>query len=165
MGRWVHAALRLVIVAALLGSVVVQVVMVPLAALDVREEGGDLGRVWWVLGAVAFLLMVVLQVCAVCVWRLLRMVERGTVFTSASFRFVDAIIVAIASASVLLLVLGAALAPGDAAAPGTVLLIGGAGGVVAGIALIVLVMRMLLAQAVARDAEAQALQAELDEVI
>ena len=37
--------------------------------------------------------------------------------------------------------------------------------IVAGIALIVLVMRMLLAQAVARDAEANHLQAELDEVI
>ena len=37
--------------------------------------------------------------------------------------------------------------------------------VVAGVALVVLVLRMLLAQAVARDAEAQVLQAELDEVI
>jgi hypothetical protein len=46
-----------------------------------------------------------------------------------------------------------------------VLLIGGAGVLVAGIALIVLVLRMLLAQAVARDAEAHHLQAELDEVI
>ena len=46
-----------------------------------------------------------------------------------------------------------------------VLLIGGAAVMVAGIALIVLVLRMLLAQAVARDAEAHHLQAELDEVI
>ena len=45
------------------------------------------------------------------------------------------------------------------------LLVGGAGGLVAGVALIVLVLRMLLAQAVARDAEAMQLQAELDEVI
>ena len=45
------------------------------------------------------------------------------------------------------------------------LLIGGAGVMVAGVALLVLVLRMLLAQAVARDAEAQHLQAELDEVI
>jgi hypothetical protein len=46
-----------------------------------------------------------------------------------------------------------------------VLLIGGAAALVAGIALMVLVLRMLLAQAVARDAEAHDLQAELDEVI
>ena len=37
--------------------------------------------------------------------------------------------------------------------------------VVAGVALIVLVLRMLLTQAVARDAEAHHLQAELDEAI
>ena len=37
--------------------------------------------------------------------------------------------------------------------------------IVAGVALIVLVLRMLLAQAVALDAEAHHLQAELDEVI
>ena len=58
-----------------------------------------------------------------------------------------------------------ALAPGEAVAPGVVLLIGGLAVMVAGVALIVLVMRMLLAQAVARDAEAHHLQAELDEVI
>jgi Protein of unknown function (DUF2975) len=57
------------------------------------------------------------------------------------------------------------LAPGEAVAPGIVLLIGGLGVMVAGGALIVLVLRMLLAQAVARDAEAVHLQAELDEVI
>ncbi len=57
--------------------------------------------------------------------------------------------------------LGFVLAPGEAVAPGVVLLVGGAGGLVAGVALIVLVLRMLLAQAVARDAEATQLQAEL----
>jgi hypothetical protein len=55
--------------------------------------------------------------------------------------------------------------PGDAVAPGIVLLISGAGVLVAGVALIVLVLRMLVAQAVARDAEGPHLQAELDEVI
>jgi hypothetical protein len=46
-----------------------------------------------------------------------------------------------------------------------VLLIGGLAVLVAGVALIVAVLRMLLAQAVDRDAEAQHLRAELDEVI
>jgi uncharacterized membrane protein YedE/YeeE len=61
--------------------------------------------------------------------------------------------------------LGVVLAPGEAAAPGVVLLIGGAAVLIAGVALIVVVLRMLLAQAVARDTEAQQLQSELDEVI
>ncbi|MCW2831569.1 MAG: transporter, partial [Aeromicrobium sp.] len=54
---------------------------------------------------------------------------------------------------------------GEAAAPGTVLLHGGFGLAPAGIALIVLVMRALLAQAVDRDVEAHQLRSELDEVI
>ena len=57
------------------------------------------------------------------------------------------------------------LAPGEDVAPGVVLLIGGLGVCIAGVALIVLVLRMLLAQAVAREAHAQQLQSELDEVI
>jgi hypothetical protein len=44
-------------------------------------------------------------------------------------------------------------------------MIGGAALIVAGMALIVLVLRMLLAQAVARDQEAHHLRAELNEVI
>lgn len=61
--------------------------------------------------------------------------------------------------------LGFILAPGESVAPGVVLLIGGAGVLIAGVAVVVVVLRMLLAQAVARDAEAQHLQDELDEVI
>ena len=57
------------------------------------------------------------------------------------------------------------LAPGEAVAPGIVGLICGLSLVVAGVALVVLVLRMLLAQAVALDAEATHLKSELDEVI
>ena len=45
------------------------------------------------------------------------------------------------------------------------LIMGGVGVAILGVALIVLVLRMLLVQAVARDAEAAQMQAELDEVI
>lgn len=83
----------------------------------------------------------------------------------ASFRYVDLVTGAFTGAALLLWALGAVLAPGEAVAPGIVLLIGGAGLAVLGVALIVLVLRMLLAQAVARDIEASHMQAELDEVI
>ena len=72
---------------------------------------------------------------AVCVWRLLTMVRRGTVFSHAAFRYVDVMIGAVAAASLLTFALGVVLAPGEAVAPGVVLLIGGAGVLVAGIAL------------------------------
>ena len=49
--------------------------------------------------------------------------------------------------------------------PGVTVIMGGAGVGILGVALIVLVLRMLLAQAVARDVEATRMQVELDEVI
>ena len=49
--------------------------------------------------------------------------------------------------------------------PGVTLIMGGIGVAILGVALIVLVLRMLLAQAVARDVEAAQLRADLDEVI
>ncbi len=101
----------------------------------------------------------------VCVWRLLTMVRRGTVFSHGAFRYVDIVIGAIAAASLMTFAFGVVLAPGDAVAPGVVLLVGGLGVLVAGIALIVLVLRMLLTQAVALDVRTHHLQAELDEVI
>jgi hypothetical protein len=93
------------------------------------------------------------------------MVRRGTVFSHAAFRYVDIIIGAVAAASVLTFGLAVTLAPGEAVAPGIVGLICGLALVVAGVGLVILVQRMLLAQAVARDTEAHQLQAELDEVI
>lgn len=165
MGTLTILALRIVLALVLAGSVFVQVVMVPLLAIDLDELNPDHAYLRTPLLVFAVLGVVTIQVVLVCVWRLVTMVRRGTVFSDAAFRYVDVVIGAIVAASLLTFGLGVVLAPGEAVAPGVVLLIGGAAVLVAGIALIVLVMRMLLAQAVARDAEAHHLQAELDEVI
>ena len=101
----------------------------------------------------------------VCVWGLLAMVRQGTVFSGAAFRLVNIVIGAFTAASLLTFGLGVALAPGEAVAPGVVLLIGGMAVCIAAVALIVLVLRALLVQAVDRDAEARQLRTELDEVI
>ena len=166
MGKLTVLALRIVLAMVLAGSLFVQAVMVPLLATDLKEDfSSDVADVRAPIIVITVLGFVIIQVTAVCVWRLLTMVRRGTVFSRAAFRYVDVIIGAAAAGSLLMLALGVTLAPGEAVPPGMVLLIGGAAVVVAGIALVVLVMRMLLAQAVARDAEAHHLQAELDEVI
>ena len=166
MGRLTILALRIVLAMVLAGSLFVQAVMVPLLATDLREDfGSDVAGVSVPLIVITVLGIVTIQVTVICVWRLATMVRRGTVFSHAAFRYVDVVIGAVAAASMLTFGLGVVLAPGEAVAPGVVLLIGGMAVIVAGIALIVLVMRMLLAQAVARDAEAHHLQAELDEVI
>ncbi|MDI6519351.1 DUF2975 domain-containing protein [Streptomyces coelicoflavus] len=105
------------------------------------------------------------QVVLVSVWRLVTMVRRGTVFSHAAFRHVHLVIGAFLAASLLAFALGVVLAPGEAVAPGIVLLLCGAALAVFGVALVVLVLRMLLAQAVARDVEASRMRAELAEVI
>lgn len=162
MGNLTILALRVVLALALAGSAFVQAVMVPLFWVDLDEAPAGV-RISLVVLVV--LGIVTMQVSGVCVWRLLTMVRRGTVFSHAAFRYVDVVIGAIAAASALTFGVAVTLAPGEAVAPGVVLLICGVSLVVAGVALVVLVLRMLLAQAVARDAEAQHLQAELNEVI
>lgn len=163
--------LRAVLVVLLVGSAFVQAVMVPLLAIDMKQLDADVAYLRTPLLVIMVLGVVTVQVVLVCVWRLVTMVRRGTVFSHAAFRYVDVIIGAILAAAVLALVLAGLLASanrvvaGDAVAPGMVLLIcGGAVGVL-GTALIVLVLRMLLAQAIVRDIEAAQLQAELEEVI
>jgi hypothetical protein len=162
MGSPAVLALRIVLAMGLAGSLFVQVVMVPLLAIDLDDAPAAV-RVPVVV--IILLGIVTTQVTMVCVWRLLTMVRRGTVFSHAAFRYVDVVMGAVATASLLTFGLAVTLAPGEDVAPGIVLLICGASVMIAGVALVVLVLRMLLAQAVALDAEAQHLQAELDEVI
>ena len=162
MGSWTILALRVVIAMVLAGSLFVQAFIAPLFWQDL--DGAPAG-VRAPVVAIFVLGILTVQVSAVCVWRLLTMVRRGTVFSHAAFRYVDIIFVAIGCASALAFALGVVLAPGEDVAPGIVLLIGGLGVLIAGVALVVLVLRMLLAQAVARDAEASQLRSELDEVI
>jgi hypothetical protein len=166
MGKLTVHALRAVLAVLLVGSVFVQAVMVPLLAIDLNEDfDPEFAHLRTPVILITVLGIVTIQVVLVCIWRLVTMVRRGTVFSHTTFRYVDVVIGAIVAAAVLLFVFAVVLAPGEAVAPGVVLLI--CGGVVAvlGVALIVLVLRMLLAQAVARDAEAAHMQAELDEVI
>lgn len=166
MGRLTVLALRVVLAAGLAGSLFVQGVMVPLLAVDLDEDfNADVAEVRVPILVIVLLGIVTVQVVMVCVWRLLTMVRRGTVFSQGAFRYVDVVFGAITVASLLMFALGVVLAPGEAVAPGVVLLIGGAGGLIAGVALVVAVLRMLLAQAVAREAEARQLRSELDEVI
>ena len=165
MGKLTIVALRVVLAVALAGSLFVQAVMLPLIFRDLRGADEDVLALRAPLLVMVALGILTTQILMVCLWRLVTMVRRGTVFSHAAFRYVDVIIGAVAAAALLLYLLGVVLAPGTAVAPGVVLLIGGAATVVAGIALVVVVMRSLLAQAVARDVEAHHLRAELDEVI
>jgi DUF2975 family protein len=163
MGTLTVRALRAVLVVVLASTVFVQAVMAWMLISGNDPEDGSLPltplRVIVILGIVSA------QVVVACVWRLVTMVRRGTVFSHAAFRYVDIVIGAIVAAALLWFALTALLAPHHRDNPGITVIMGGIGMAVLGGALIVLVLRMLLAQAVARDVEATQLQAELDEVI
>jgi hypothetical protein len=164
MGKVAVLALRVVLAALFAGSLFVQTVMVVLLSRDL-DDVPDLAYGPRPILAIVVLGMLSAEVVLVCVWQLVTMVRRGTVFSPAAFRYVHIVIGAFTAAALLTFVLGAVLAPGEAVAPGVVLLIGGIGLAILGVALVVTVLRMLLAQAVARDVEAAQMQAELGEVI
>jgi hypothetical protein len=165
MGKLTVLALWIVVVALLGGSVFVQTVMGPLLAQDLTEGDPDTQHLKTPLVVIIVLCVLCAQVVLVCTGRLLTMVKHGTVFSGGAFRYVDIVIGAFLSAALFVFVAAALLAPGDGVPPGFVLLVGGAGVTVIGVALVVLVVRTLLAQAVDRDAEAARLRSELDEVI
>jgi hypothetical protein len=163
MGKLTLHALRAVLALVLTGTVLIQVLLVWALISGNDQEGGSLPLTS--LRLITILGMVTVQVALVCVWRLVAMVRRGTVFSHAAFRYVDIVIGAIVAAALVWFTVTAINAPGQRDDPGVTLIMGGIGVAILGVALIVLVLRMLLAQAVARDVEAMQLKAELNEVI
>ncbi|MFB8117365.1 DUF2975 domain-containing protein [Streptomyces sp. NPDC055962] len=161
MGKLAVGALRAVLVVVLTGTVFVQASMVWALATDPEQGSLPLTP----LRLVTILGMVSVQVALACVWRLVTMVRRGTVFSHAAFRYVDTVIGAIVAASLVWFTVTALNAPGQREDPGVTVIMGGVGLAILGVALLVLVMRTLLVQAVARDVEASRMRAELDEVI
>ncbi|WEG09679.1 DUF2975 domain-containing protein [Microbacterium horticulturae] len=94
------------------------------------------------------LLLVCVQVVLVCVWRLLSLVDRDEIFQPRAFGWVNTIVIAVLAAVVLVIV-GMVLI--DRAQAGTPLvLIGGVLAIIVGlgIALVVVVLKELLRQAV-----------------
>jgi hypothetical protein len=163
VGKLTVRALRVVLALVVAGTVFVQGFTLWALVSGSDPEDGSVRlsslRVITILG------MGCVQVAVVCVWRLVTMVRRGTVLSHAAFRYVDGVIGAIVAAALVWFAVTAINAPGQRDDPGVTLIMGGIGVAILGVALIVLVLRMLLAQAVARDLEAMRMQAELDDVI
>jgi hypothetical protein len=161
MGKLAVHVLRGVLAVVFVGTVLVQVLMV--WTLFTKADDGTLPltqfRIITILG------LVTVEVTLVCVWRLVTMVRRGTVFSHAAFRYVDIVIGAIVAAALVWFAVTIINAPGQRDDPGVSAIMAGIGLAILGVALIVFVLRTLLAQAVAREVEATRLRAELDEVI
>lgn len=156
MGSWAVRALRAVLAVVFVGTVFVQVLMVWMLISGSDPEDGS--RPLTAFRVITVLGMVAAQFALVCVGRLVGMVRRGTVFSHAAFRYVNGVIGAIVAVALLWFTVTAVNAPGQREDPGVTLIMAGIGLAILGVALVVLVMRMLLAQATE-------LKAELDEVI
>src|SRR4051795_3611824 len=131
MGKLTVHALRAVLVVVLVGTVFVQAGMVWTLVTGSDPEDGSLPltplRVITILG------MVAVQVALVCVWRLVTMVRRGTVFSHAAFRYVDGVIGAIVAAALVWFAVTVLNAPGQRADPGVTLIMGEVGVAILGV--------------------------------
>ncbi|MEU4063896.1 DUF2975 domain-containing protein [Streptomyces wedmorensis] len=156
MGKLTVQALRAVLTVVLVGTVFVQALMMWVLVSGSDPEDGSMPLT--ALRVIVLLGMVAAQVALVCVWRLVAMVRKGTVFSHAAFRYVDGVIGAIVAAALLWFAVTAVNAPGQREDPGVTVIMAGVGVAILGVALVVLVLRMLLAQAAG-------MRAELDEVI
>ncbi|MFD9633292.1 DUF2975 domain-containing protein, partial [Streptomyces violascens] len=152
MGKLAVRALRAVLAVVLAGTVSVQAGMVWALVSGSDPEDGSVPLT--ALRVITILGMMSAQVALVCVWRLVAMVRRGTVFSHAAFRYVDILIGAIVAAALVWFAVTIVNAPGQRDDPGVSVIMAGIGVAILGVALMVLVLRMLLAQAVARDVEA-----------
>jgi hypothetical protein len=137
------AVIVLIGVIAVLG----QAVVVPLMAAEAAEAFPEVAylRIPGIVGCVAVIACV--EVALVCVWRLLSMVARESVFSPAAFRPVDVIVGCVLAATVLLVAAFAILAAARALSPGMMIMLvaGAVGG--AGLTLLMVVMRGLLRKA------------------
>ena len=165
MSRISIMALRGILSVVLAGTLFVQVGMVPMIAVNEVARPGAPEVPAVALLAYLVLAGIVIEICAVCVWKLATRVARSTVFDPGSFKYVSPIIVSVAAGSLATFALAALLAPGEDIAPGMVLLIGGFGILLAGISVIGYVLRQLLIQATRTEAQAAALRTELGGVI
>lgn len=155
--------LRVLLVLVFLGLLVAEFLSLPGQFFGGDGPNPVLGPLPWVLLTGSIAVAVGMQVVIVCVWRLLTLVASDRIFSRESFRWVDAIVWALAAAWAVWLaasafVIGYLYVTPELRDPGVPILLTGTvliGGVVV---LVVIVLRALLRQAVA-------LRSEMEEVI
>jgi hypothetical protein len=160
--------LRLVLIFMFLGVLVTQLWVLPDISRSLAAHYPEVAHLRSPTLMISIITLVAAQLVLVCVWRLLTLVRRDTVFTLEAFRWVDVVIGSSAGAGVLalgLLVWLTAQTTQTGIQPGIALILLGSSVLAAGIALLVGVLRSLLAKAVGLKGEATNLRAELDEVI
>lgn len=160
--------LRVVLVFMFLGVLLAQLWVLPDISRSLAHQYPEAAHLRSPTLVTAILALVAAQLVLVCVWRLLTLVRRDTVFSTEAFQWVDVIIGAAGGAGVLALGLLLWLTwqtTQTGLQPGIALVLLGSAVLAAGIALLVGILRSLLAKAVGLKGEATTLRAELDEVV
>jgi Protein of unknown function (DUF2975) len=95
---WLVVPLRILLVLAFLFLVAMQLFAVPGDIFDDLRRAPDAGHVFIPMLVVAELVIVCFQVVIVCTWVLLGMVKKDRIFSEASLRWVNAIVLAFVAA-------------------------------------------------------------------
>ncbi|MDQ7803705.1 DUF2975 domain-containing protein [Amycolatopsis sp. A133] len=144
--KWAVAALRFFLVVLFGVLVVFQTMSLPGAIAYHAQQNPHDAPLRWPLTAVAVFLVLCVQVVVVATWKLLTLVKKDRIFTTASLKWVDAIVWAVAAAWVvfagMLLLVGF-----NADDPGMPMLLFLVTVAITVIGLLMVVMRTLLRQA------------------
>lgn len=157
MDRFAVRLLRVSLVVLLLGSVLGQV-LVPVAAAGAARTFPEVGYLVVPYSVAGILVIACGQVALLVVWRLLSMISGGVIFTRRALRWVDVIIICGAVATMLNAGVWIHLLAVHGGGPGIILWLVASTAIGTAFVLLVLVMRGLLASAIAD-------RTELDEVI
>lgn len=155
MNKRVLWILRVIFTIGFLGALTAQTLLITQLIIDSLEKGG-LSRPPLVALVLVFVAgFGLIQFVIICLFRLLRLVQRDEIFDHRAITWVDRITVAIALAAVLVLPLGYILAELDDA-PGVVIIAMVVALLIGGVALLVYVTRTLLARAIGFSTELEA---------
>ncbi|WP_206791831.1 DUF2975 domain-containing protein [Amycolatopsis sp. MtRt-6] len=146
--KWAVAALRFFLVVLFGVLVVFQTMSLPGGIAYHAQQNPQDAPLRWPLTAIAVFLVLCAQVVVVATWKLLTLVKKDRIFTTASLKWVDAIVWAVAAAW--LVVVGMLLFVGfNADDPGMPMLLFLVTVAVTVVGLLMVVMRALLRQATA----------------
>ena len=93
--------LRILLVLLFTGLVVAQVAIMPGSLAYNAREDPEFAYLQWPMLAFSIIELLCVQVVIVCTWKLLSLVTKDEIFSEAAFRWVDAIVAAMAVAWVL----------------------------------------------------------------
>ena len=148
MKRISIAASKALIAVLLVGAAIIQAFILPLLASDMARIYPEVDYLQMPITLLAVLVVAGVEVVLLCIWKLLSMVHKDSIFSPKSFRYVSIIVGALLTmAALLVVILVVLMLFAQAGSPGVMLALLAAISGSTAVALIMLVMRGLLKKA------------------